>query len=147
MAKKEKKPLDLKVIKKKTVKTIDATKNGIKKVSNINRYNRKLFILETILFIGVLDEYMESLILKVDAGFYINVILLMASIGILFTFALKFIEKVAKGAITWIVRLNDNKILRVAVHILILGILFYLYSKVYFDVELGLDFSINITAE
>jgi hypothetical protein len=84
--------------------------------------------------------------MKFDAGFYINVLLLMLSIGVLFTFALGFIEKVAKGAITWIVRLNDNKILRIAVHIIILAVLFYLYSKVYFGVEVGLDFSIKITA-
>ena len=70
----------------------------------------------------------------------------MLSIGILFAFALQFIEKVARGAIIWIVRLNSNKILRFIVHALILSALFWLYAKVFFGVQVDLIFDIGLNA-
>jgi len=129
---------------KKISKAVTATKTETKKALNINRYNKYLFILETILFIGVLDEFLESLILKVDFGIVINTILLMASIGILFSWALLLIEPIMKGTIIWLVRLNNNKILRVIVHVIILSLLFCLYAKVFFGTNLSLSVDVGL---
>ncbi|MGM5488434.1 MAG: hypothetical protein ACQESG_05785 [Nanobdellota archaeon] len=82
----------------------------MKRALNINRYNKMFFIFETILLVGVVDEFFESLIMQIDYGIYLNIILLM--ISILFYLALQFIEK--EGAIIWIARLNNNKILRLS---------------------------------
>lgn len=136
----------VKKLKKKSAERFDHTRTGMKKALNINRYNKMLFIFETILFIGVVDEFFESLIMKIDYGMYLNIILLMLSIGVIFAFALKFIERVARGAIIWIVRLNNNKILRFFVHALILFGLFWLYAKVYFGVNVHLVFNVGLQA-
>ncbi len=112
---------------------------------NINKYNRFLFIFETILFVGVIDEYFEGLIMSIDNGIYLNILLLMFSVGILFYVALQFIERVAKGAIIWVVRLNNNKLIRLIVHLVILSFLYYLYAKVFFDVTVGLSFNVGLS--
>ncbi|PLW80487.1 hypothetical protein C0585_02215 [Candidatus Woesearchaeota archaeon] len=135
-----------KQIKKKLDKGLDNTKEFAKKYTNINTYNKKLFVFETILLVGVIDEFFEGLIMKLDYGIYLNIILLMLSIGILFYFALTFIEKVSKGAIVWLVRLNDNKILRFLVHAVILFILFCMYAKVFYGTNINLVFNIGLNA-
>ena len=135
----------MKKLKKASSERLDRTRTGVKRALNINRYNKMLFIFETILFVGVVDEFFESLIMQIDYGIYLNIILLMISIGILFYLALQFIEKVAKGAIIWIVRLNNNKILRFFVHALILFGLFWLYAKVFFGVHLHLIFNVGLS--
>lgn len=132
--------------KKVSTERLDQTRNGVKNALNINRYNKMLFIFETILLVGVIDEFFEGLIMMVDYGIYLNILLLMLSIGILFYIALQFIEKVAKGTIIWIVRLNNNKILRFFVHALILFGLFWLYAKVFFGVHLNLIFNVGLSA-
>jgi len=136
----------LKKMKNASSKKLGAAKDGVKSALNINRYNKYLFILETILLVGVLDEYFESLIMGIDYGIYINILLLMLSIGILFSLALRFIEPIAKGSITWVVRLNENKILRFIVHVVILCLLYYLYAQVFFDTTVSLSFNIGINA-
>lgn len=126
-------------------KRIYAVRCLCRRYSNINRYNRYLFIFETILLVGVIDEFLEGLIMQLDYGIFLNIALLMFSIGVLFYFALQFIERLGKGTIIWIVRLNKNKILRVAAHIVILALLFYLYAKVFYGTELGLVLDIGVT--
>jgi len=146
---KKKKPTmkqKLRKVKNVSVKKLGVAKDGVKSALNINRYNKLLFILETILFVGVIDEYFESLIMGIDYGIYLNILLLMLSIGILFSLALRFIEPLTKGSIVWIVRLNNNKILRAAVHIVILCLLYYLYAKVFFDTTVSLSFNIGLNA-
>lgn len=136
----------VKKIKKVSVQKIASIKKGVRDTTNINRYNKYLFIFETILLVGVIDEFLESLIMKLDYGIYLNIVLLMLSIGILFYFALQFIEKLGKGTIIWIVRLNKNKILRIATHVLILSVLFYFYAKVFYSTEIGIVFNFGLTA-
>ena len=131
-------------IKRVSSKKLQEGKAGVGRALNINRYNRYLFMLETILLVGVIDEYFESLIMKVNYGVYLNILLLMLSIGVLFSFALKLIEPIARGTISWLVRLNDNKILRAVVHIAILYFLFCLYARVYFGLTISLVFNIGL---
>ena len=133
-------------LKKRGSKRIESTKEGVKKGLNINRYNKNLFILETVLLIGALDEFFESLILKLDFGIYLNVLLVMLSVGVLFTLAFNFIEKYMKGIIIWMVRVSNNKIIRFAVHLIILGVLFYLYAQIFFNVKIGLVFNVGLSA-
>ena len=132
--------------KKVSAKKLEDTHKGVKRTLNINRYNKYLFIFETILLVGVIDEYFESLIMQLDYGIFLNIILLMLSIGILFYFALQFIERLGKGTIIWIVRLNQNKILRIAAHILILAALFYFYAQVFYGTKIGIVFDFGLTA-
>jgi hypothetical protein len=127
-------------------KAVDATKKGVAKFTNINRYNKYLFIFETILFVGVIDEFFEGVITGFNLGIYLHILLLMFSIGILFTIALNVIESITKGTIVWLVRLSNNKILRVVVHLIIFAILFYLYGKVFFDTNISLSFNIGLNA-
>jgi hypothetical protein len=129
-------------LKKISRNIVNNTKNNL----NINKYNKFLFIFETILFVGVIDEFFEGLIMQIDNGIYLNILLLMFSIGILFYIALQFIERVAKGAIIWVVRLNNNKLIRLFVHIIILSFLYYLYAQVFFDTTIALNFNIGLTA-
>lgn len=83
--------------------------------------------------------------MSIDNGIYLNILLLMFSVGILFYVALQFIERVAKGAIIWVVRLNNNKLIRLIVHLVILSFLYYLYAKVFFDVTVGLSFNVGLS--
>ncbi len=136
----------LRKIKNASTKKMDAAKKGVKDTLNINRYNKWLFIFETILLVGVIDEYFETVIMGLNQSIYVHILLLMLSIGILFSLALRFIEPVAKGGIIWIVRLNNNKILRAVVHILILSVLYYLYARVFFDTSVSLSFNIGLNA-
>jgi hypothetical protein len=133
-------------LKRASSKKVIAAKEGVWHTLNINRYNKYLFILETILLVGVVDEFFEGLIMGLNVGLYLHVFLLMFSIGVLFVFALALIEKIGKGTIVWLVRLSNNKILRVVFHVLILCGLFYLYAKVFFGVEIGLVFNIGLNA-
>ncbi len=133
-------------VKRKSIKTFESTEKGIKNGLNINRYNKFLFIFETILLIGVIDEFFETLIMGLELSIYSHILLLMLSIGTLFYFALMFIEKVAKGTITWLVRLNSNKILRFIVHVIILYIIFILYARVFFDTNISLVFNLGLSA-
>jgi hypothetical protein len=130
----------------KVKKISDNIVKGTKDTLNINKYNKFLFIFETILLVGVIDEFFEGLIMTIDNGIYLNILLLMLSVGILFYIALQFIERVSKGAIIWVVRLNNNKIIRLFVHIVILSILYYLYAQVFYDTTIGLTFNIGLTA-
>ena len=75
--KNEKKPnlkQSIKKVQKESVKKYDSAKKGIKDISNINRYTRYLFVLETILFVGVASEYFEQIIMDIDFGMYINIL-------------------------------------------------------------------------
>jgi hypothetical protein len=107
---------------------------NMKKEFNINRYNKYLFIFETVLLIGLLENYLSEIILELNINVYLNVLLIMLSIGFLFTLAFRFLEPLARDTIVWLVRFNENKILRIVAHALILICLFYLYTLAYFDV-------------
>ena len=133
-------------MKRSGAKTLEQTRQGVKDVTNINRYNRYLFILETILLVGVVDEYFESLITGLNISIYFHILLLMFSIGVLFVVALKVIEKIGKGTIVWLVRLSSNKILRLIAHIVILSLLFCLYGKVFFGTDISLSFNVALNA-
>jgi len=136
----------MKRLRKKSSDGLYQTKEGIKKGLNINRYNKMLFIFETILLVGVIDEFLEIQILKLDFGLYVNIALLMVTLGILFYFAFHIVEKAAKSTIVWIVRLNNNKILRFLVHVIILSFLYYLYAKIFFSTTIGLTFNLGLNA-
>ena len=136
----------LKKVKKNSVKNIESAKKGIKSGLNINRYNKYLFIFETILLVGVIDEFFETLIMGLNISTYLHIVLLMVSIGTLFYFALMFIERFSKGTIMWLVKLNQNKVLRFLVHVIILYILFYLYAKVFFGLNISLVFNVGLNA-
>ncbi len=124
-------------IKKETTKTIDTASDEVKKVTNINRYNKYLFVFETVLAVGVIDEFFEGVVTGLQLNFYLHVLILMLAVGLLFTAAFRFLEPLTKGTVVWLVRFNKNKFVRVLVHALILGSLFYFYSLVFFNTQLS----------
>lgn len=132
--------------KRSAAKTAERVKHGLRAGTNINTYNKWLFIFETVLFVGVLDEFLEGKLLDLDLGLYVNVAILMLMTGTLFTFAFRFIERYTQKTISWLVRLNSNKILRLFVHLVIISLLFYLYAKVFFEVNLSLVLDIGVSA-
>ncbi|MFH1590872.1 MAG: hypothetical protein ABIC95_03005 [archaeon] len=134
----------LRKLKKRSIEKLQQTKVAIKQSTNINRYNKYLFILETILLVGVVDEYVENLIIGWTLGVYLNTLLIMIAIAIMFSLALRIIEPLARGTVTWLVRLTSNKVVRVTMHVVILCIIFYLYGKVFFGVDVGIDFSVGL---
>ncbi|MBT3720028.1 hypothetical protein HN789_02985 [archaeon] len=136
----------MKKFKKKVTKKIDETVNNTKKALNINKYNKWLFIFETFLFVGVLDEFIENLILSINLNILFHVILIMLSVGILFTAAFSIIEPLTKKILAWLVRINSNKIVRILMHIIILSVLYYLYAFVFFGAKLQLTFNVAINA-
>ncbi len=117
-----------------------------KKTPIANRCSKWVFVFETILFVGVLDEYLESLITNLSINFYLHVLLFMLSIGILFTLAFSVIEPWTKELIIWTVRLNENPAVKFIVHLLILGLLYWLYAKVFFGKTIDIDVNIGINA-
>jgi hypothetical protein len=94
--------------------------------------NRFLFIVETLLLVGVIEEFIESYVMRMDQSVYMTVLMLMLLIGVLFYFALGLIQGIAGGAILFIVSINKSRALRLIVHACIFACLFYLYLIVYF---------------
>ena len=111
---------------------IERTKKALKDTLNINKYNKWLFIFETILLVGVLDEYLEGLLLGLNLNIYLHILITMVFVGVLFTLAFSVLEPWTRKIITWTIRINQNKILRVAIHIIILVVIYFLYAKVFF---------------
>jgi len=128
----------------KKIGKIERTKKAVKNTLNINKYNKWLFIFETILLIGVLDEYLEGFILGLEIDIYWHILLLMILIGTLFTFAFSVIEPWTKKIITWTIRINQNKVLRTLMHIIILGFIYFLYAKVFFATNIGITFDVGL---
>jgi hypothetical protein len=133
-------------LKKKSSEKIQNAKKNVSSKLNINKYNKWLFIFETILFVGVIDEYFEGLILSLNIDFYWHVLLLMISVGVLFTLLFRYIEPLTKKILVFLVRINTNKLVRIIMHIIILSILFYLYSQVFFGKTISIDFSFSVNA-
>jgi len=127
-------------------KTKQKIKDNLKKSVNINTYNKYLFLFETILFIGAIEEFIETKVLALETNFYISVILIMLLIGTAFTFAVVFLEPKVRNLITWIVRASTNRVIRVVVHSIILFGLFLLYAFVYFGAKLMPVFSFGLKA-
>lgn len=119
---------------------------GAKRTLSINKYSKWLFVFETVLFVGVGDEYLESLITNLSVNFYLHVLLLMLSMGILFTLAFSVIEPWTKELIIWTIRLNESKAVKFVVHVIILGLLYWLYAKVFFGRTIDIDIDIGLSA-
>ncbi len=129
MAKKKVKKNTLFFTKRKKEKI----KAHIKKDVNINTYNKYLWVFETILLVGAVEEFIEGKVVALDIDFNLNVILVMLLVGTAFTLAVRFTEPLFKKSVTLLVRIRESKALRVALHASILFGLFLLYSWVYFD--------------
>ena len=108
-------------------------KEEVKKDLNINTWNKYLFIFETILFIAVIEEFLEGKITNLEMQLFPHILLVMLLVGTSFTGAVRLVEPILKGSVTKIVRFSNNKIIRITVHVLILFGLFVLYGLVYFD--------------
>ena len=131
-------------LRPKTKKKIVAE---VKKDININTYNKYLFIFETVLLVGVIEEFIEGYVLGLDLQLFLHMFLVMVLVGTSFTGAIAFVEPLLKGSITWIVRFGKNKIVRVGVHAAILFGLFFLYGLVYFGTKVTPAVSIGLTAQ
>ena len=118
---------------------------GTKRTLITNKYSKWLFVFETVLFVGVVDEYLESLITNLSIDFYLHVLLLMLSIGVLFTLTFSVIEPWTKELIIWTIRLNESKAVKFAVHLIILGLLYWLYAKVFFGRTIAVDLNIGVS--
>ena len=133
--------------KKKTFKKkLESVQKSVKDGLNINKYNKWLFIFETVLLVGVLDEFLEGVILDLPISFYWHVALVMLCIGIVFSAAFIFIEKYAKKIVIGIIRFSNNKLVRIILHLAIIAIIFYLYARVFFGTKVALDIAIGVTA-
>jgi len=131
----------------KKVNPIAKTKKAVKNTLNINKYNKLLLVFETVLLVGVIDEYLEGVILAQDMSIYLHVLTLMLLVGFIFTFAFSIIEPIIKKWVAWTIRFNRNKLIRVIIHVLILSILYYLYAQVFFGTTIQPDIGIvlNLT--
>jgi len=136
----------MKKLKKASSKKLEQTTKGVQSTLNINRYNKLLFIFETILLVGVVDEFFEGVVTGLSLNIYLHVLLLMLAVGILFTLAFSFLEPWTKKLIVWTVRINQNKILRFLMHVIILAVLYYFYAKVFFGTTIGINFSLGLSA-
>lgn len=123
-------------IKKKTFFTKrrkERIVHEIKKDLNINTWNRYLFILEAILFVGAIEEYIEGWVTSLDMNFNLHVILIMLLIGTSFLFAVERLEPLVRRVFEYVVRFRSNKAFRFGIHATIMVFLFILYSLVYFN--------------
>jgi len=127
------------MVKKKTKRKFftkgrkEKIKKEIKKDLNINTYNKYLWVFETVLLVGVVEEYIEGYVVDLNIPFVFNVILVMLLIGTAFTLLIRFTEPLFKGILVWMVRFRNEKQVRFILHAGILFGLFCLYAFVYFD--------------
>ena len=125
-------------------KTKEKIKDNLKKSVNINTYNKYLFLFETILFIGAIEEFVETKVLALDINMYLDILIIMVLVGTSFTGAVIILEPKLRNLITWIVRASSNRVIRVVVHSVILFGLFLLYAFVYFGAKLMPVFSFGL---
>ncbi|MCP3682874.1 MAG: hypothetical protein GY861_09310 [bacterium] len=127
-------------------RTKERIKDNVKKGVNINTYNKYLFIFETVLFVAVVEEFIEIKMLALDINLYLNILLVMLLVGTSFTGLIFVLEPFLKGTITKVVRFSNSKIVRVVLHSVILFVLFLLYAFVYFGEKITPAISIGLNA-